>query len=98
MTSLEKAQKILEESVKKHSLAQWKSIEYTVEPWLLPSCGLMGDNRVYGYAWIVTGNWHEDDDHTKAFFREIAVRLTNEIVHEDGTRFVRVFIEVCQEE
>ena len=96
MEYLEKAQKVLRESVHHHFLPPVPTV--TLEPWLLPSCGLMGDDRVYGYAWMVTGNWNEDDENTKAFFKDISIRLTNEIVHEDGTRFVRVFAEILQEE
>ena len=69
----------------------------------LASCGLMGDDRVYGYAWVIRGvTTHDREsyvtvsafDFSPAFLQEAARRLTNEITMDDGTRFVRVFVEV----
>ncbi|MCZ6873797.1 MAG: hypothetical protein O7G88_09740 [bacterium] len=69
----------------------------------LASCGLMGDDRVYGYAWVIRGvvtgeresyvtvgafNFSPD------FLQAAAMRLTNEVRMEDGRRFVRVFVEI----
>ena len=69
----------------------------------LASCGLMGDDRVYGYAWVIRGvTTHDRESYvtvsafefSPAFLQEAARRLTNEITMDDGTRFVRVFVEV----
>lgn len=65
-----------------------------VEPLFLPSCGLMGDVRVYGYTWIIQGLPQMDTPPAKAFLKAAATRLTNEVRADDGTRFVRVFAEV----
>lgn len=92
MNCLEKAQRILLETTSKHAMPI--PHVYTVDPLLLPSCGLMGDDRVYGYAWVITGDWNYDDPRTYPFLHDISIRLTNEVVHEDGTRFVRVFAEI----
>ena len=69
----------------------------------LASCGLMGDDRVYGYAWVIRGVTTRDRESyvtvgafefSQAFLQDAARRLTNEVTMPDGTRFVRVFVEV----
>jgi GMP synthase PP-ATPase subunit len=63
----------------------------------------MGDNRVYGYAWVIRAvSTRERESYVTVgafefshlFFQEAALRLTNEVTLDDGTRFVRVFVEV----
>jgi GMP synthase PP-ATPase subunit len=63
----------------------------------------MGDDRVYGYAWIIRGVLtHERESYvtvsafpfSEAFLHDAAMRLTNEVTMDDGSRFVRVFVEV----
>jgi GMP synthase (glutamine-hydrolysing) len=69
----------------------------------LASCGLMGDDRVYGYAWVIRGVVTRERESyvtvgafnfSPEFLRDAALRLTNEVSMEDGRRFVRVFVEV----
>lgn len=64
----------------------------------LPSCGLMGDAQVYGYAWALKGVTHFNADVWHGLLHEAATRLTNEVTADDGTRFVRVFVEIIIEE
>jgi GMP synthase PP-ATPase subunit len=63
----------------------------------------MGDERVYGYAWVIRGVVTREResyvtvgafDFSADFLRAAAMRLTNEVRMEDGRRFVRVFVEV----
>jgi hypothetical protein len=93
MLCAERGVEILSELVDKH-FNDGEKPELTLEPLLLPSCGLMGDNRVYGYAWSLSGIEDFDDERTKRLMKEASLRLTNEITHDDGTNFVRVFVEV----
>jgi GMP synthase PP-ATPase subunit len=63
----------------------------------------MGDDRVYGYAWIIRGVTTKERESyvtvgafsfSNAFLQDAALRLTNEVAMQDGTRFVRVFVEI----
>ncbi len=96
--------RILEELVRKHYPAPpQRPSQYYLALAPLASCGLMGDDRVYGYAWVLRGvTTRERESYvtvgafefSQAFLQEAALRLTNEVTMEDGTRFVRVFVEV----
>jgi GMP synthase (glutamine-hydrolysing) len=102
--ALRQATRILEELIRQHYPdPRQRPSQYYVAFAPLASCGLMGDDRVYGYAWIVRGVvTHERESYvtvsafafSEAFLRDAAMRLTNEITMDDGTRFVRVFVEV----
>jgi len=85
----EKSQEIL-----KDLALQYKTGPLSAECISLASCGLMGDNKVYGYAWGIKGIDRFDPETWQGIFKEMGTRLTNEVVADDGTRFVRVFVEV----
>lgn len=91
-TCTQKAQQIVQELAQKHFPQDTPVLSIEMLP--LASCGLMGDNRVYGYAWAIHGVTGWDDARSKALLREAGLRLTNEVTAEDGTRFVRVFVSV----
>ena len=101
--ALRKATRILEEIIRQHYPdPRQRPSQYYVAFAPLASCGLMGDDRVYGYAWIIRGvRTHERESYvtvsafpfSEAFLRDAAMRLTNEVTMDDGTRFVRVFVE-----
>lgn len=103
-TALRRATRILEELIRQHYPdPRQRPSQYYLALAPLASCGLMGDDRVYGYAWVIRGVTTRDResyvtvgafDFTPAFLQEAARRLTNEVTMEDGTRFVRVFVEV----
>ncbi len=96
--------RILEELVRKHYPHPWqRPSQYYLAFAPLASCGLMGDERVYGYAWVIRGvTTRERESYvtvgafefSHTFLQEAALRLTNEVTMEDGTRFVRVLVEV----
>ena len=102
--ALRQATRILEELVRQHYPdPQQRPSQYYVALAPLASCGLMGDDRVYGYAWVIRGVMtHARESYvtvgafpfSQAFLHEAALRLTNEVTMDDGTRFVRVFVEV----
>ncbi|MGQ4810160.1 GMP synthase [glutamine-hydrolyzing] [Candidatus Entotheonellaceae bacterium PAL068K] len=102
--ALRQATRILEDLMRQHyPQPELRPSQYYVALAPLPSCGLMGDDRVYGYAWVIRGVvTHAREsyvtvsafDFSQAFLQEAARRLTNEVTLEDGTRFVRVFVEV----
>jgi GMP synthase (glutamine-hydrolysing) len=102
--ALRQATRILEELIRQHYPdPHQRPAQYYVALAPLASCGLMGDERVYGYAWVIRAvRTHERESYvtvsafpfTQAFLHDAAMRLTNEIIMEDGTRFVRVFVEV----
>jgi GMP synthase (glutamine-hydrolysing) len=102
--ALRKATRILEELMRQHYPdPRQRPSQYYVAFAPLPSCGLMGDDRVYGYAWIIRGVLtHERESYvtvsafpfSEAFLHDAAMRLTNEVTMDDGSRFVRVFVEV----
>jgi GMP synthase (glutamine-hydrolysing) len=102
--ALRQATRILEELMRKHYPDPWqRPAQYYVALAPLASCGLMGDNRVYGYAWIIRGVMTRERESyvtvgafefSSAFLRDAALRLTNEVTMDDGTRFVRVFVEI----
>jgi GMP synthase (glutamine-hydrolysing) len=102
--ALRQATRILEEVMRQHYPdPRQRPAQYYVALAPLASCGLMGDDRVYGYAWVIRGVCtHERESYvtvsafpfSPAFLHDAALRLTNEITLEDGTRFVRVFVEV----
>jgi hypothetical protein len=96
MSFLLKAQQIVEEMRCKHFGTQ--PISPTIEPLLWSSCGLMGDNKVYGYAWSIGGIPNLETNEARAFLKEASMRLTAEVIHDDGTRFVRVMAEVLLQE
>lgn len=89
MNAHEKSQEILHELAAKYHTGP---LEATLLA--LPSCGLVGDNKVYGYAWDVKGIDHFDPETWQGILKEMGTRLTNEIIADDGTRFVRVFVEI----
>jgi GMP synthase (glutamine-hydrolysing) len=102
--ALRQATGILEELIRQHYAdpAQ-RPAQYYVALAPLASCGLMGDERVYGYAWVIRGvRTRERESYvtvsafpfSEAFVQDAARRLTNEVTMDDGTRFVRVFVEV----
>ena len=102
--ALRRATRIFEELIRQHypDPCQRPS-QYYLALAPLPSCGLMGDDRVYGYAWVMRGVTTRDRESyvtvgafefSPAFLRDAARRLTNEVIMADGTRFVRVFVEV----
>ena len=96
--------RLLEELVRKHYPdPRQRPSQYYLALAPLPSCGLMGDDRVYGYAWVIRGVTTRDRESyvtvgtfrfSQAFLDAAATRLTNEVTMRDGTRFVRVFVEV----
>ena len=102
--ALRRGTRIFEELVRRHyPEPQQRPAQYYLALAPLASCGLMGDDRVYGYAWVIRGvTTHDREsyvtvsafDFSAAFLQEAARRLTNEITMCDGTRFVRVFVEV----
>jgi GMP synthase (glutamine-hydrolysing) len=102
--ALRQATRILEELVRQHYPdPRQRPSQYYVALAPLASCGLMGDDRVYGYAWVIRGVVTREResyvtvgafDFSQAFLQDAARRLTNEITMDDGTRFVRVFVEV----
>lgn len=102
--ALRRATGILEELVRQHYPdPRQRPSQYYVALAPLASCGLMGDDRVYGYAWVIRGVLTRDResyvtvsafDFSAAFLRDVARRLTTEVTMADGTRFVRVFVEI----
>ena len=102
--ALRRGTRIFEELVRRHyPEPRQRPAQYYLALAPLASCGLMGDDRVYGYAWVIRGvSTHDREsyvtvsafDFSAAFLQEAAQRLTNEITMCDGTRFVRVFVEV----
>lgn len=102
--ALRQATRILEELVRQHYPdPRQRPSQYYVALAPLASCGLMGDDRVYGYAWVIRGVVTRERESyvtvgafafSQAFLQDAARRLTNEITMDDGTRFVRVFVEV----
>ena len=86
----EKSQHILNELTTKYGVEE----QLTAEPLFLPSCGLMGDNKVYGYAWAVNGIKRFDTETWQGLLKDAGTRLTNEVCADDGERFVRVFAEI----
>ena len=102
--ALRRGTRIFEDLVRQHyPEPQQRPTQYYLALAPLASCGLMGDDRVYGYAWVMRGvTTHDREsyvtvsafDFSPAFLQEAARRLTNEITMRDGTRFVRVFVEV----
>ncbi|MCK9361866.1 hypothetical protein M0Q28_06640 [Patescibacteria group bacterium] len=101
---LRQANLILEEVVRKHYPDQEnRPCQYYVALVPLASTGLIGDERVIGYAWAVRMVWSEDREsyaslEVKALTQQVqdvlSKRLTSEVRMEDGTRFVRVFYEL----
>jgi GMP synthase (glutamine-hydrolysing) len=102
--ALRQATRILEELMRTHYPdPRQRPSQYYVALAPLASCGLMGDERVYGYAWIIRGVMTRERESyvtvgafefSSAFLRDAALRLTNEVTMDDGTRFVRVFVEI----
>lgn len=102
--ALRRGTRILEELIRQHYPApRQRPSQYYLALAPLASCGLMGDERVYGYAWVIRGVTTRDRESyvtvgafhfSPAFMQDAARRLTNEVAMEDGTRFVRVFVEV----
>jgi GMP synthase (glutamine-hydrolysing) len=102
--ALRQATGILEELIRTHYPdPHQRPSQYYVALAPLASCGLMGDDRVYGYAWVIRGVVTRERESyvtvgafafSQAFLQEAALRLTNEIVMDDETRFVRVFLEI----
>ncbi len=102
--ALRQATRILEDLMRTHYPApRQRPSQYYVALAPLASCGLMGDDRVYGYAWVIRGVLTRERESyvtvsafafSPDFLREAALRLTNEVSMQDGTRFVRVFVEV----
>jgi GMP synthase (glutamine-hydrolysing) len=102
--ALRQATGILEELMRAHYPdPRQRPSQYYVALAPLASCGLMGDDRVYGYAWVIRGVVTRERESyvtvgafafSQAFLQQAALRLTNEIVMDDGTRFVRVFVEI----
>lgn len=90
------ATQIVAELVAQHFSVDPPALTLEVLP--LASCGLMGDDRVYGYAWGINGVRDFDSLATRGFLQDAGRRLTNEVRHADGTRFVRVFVHVAQAE
>jgi GMP synthase (glutamine-hydrolysing) len=102
--ALRQATGVLEELIRTHYPdPRQRPSQYYVALAPLASCGLMGDDRVYGYAWIIRGVITRERESyvtvgafefSRAFLHAAARRLTNEVTMEDGTRFVRVFVEI----
>jgi GMP synthase (glutamine-hydrolysing) len=102
--ALRQATRILEELMRAHYPdPRRRPSQYYVALAPLASCGLMGDDRVYGYAWVIRGVVTRERESyvtvgafefSAAFLRQAAMRLTNEVTMDDGTRFVRVFVEI----
>jgi GMP synthase (glutamine-hydrolysing) len=102
--ALRQATRILEELMRQHYPdPRQRPSQYYVALAPLPSCGLMGDDRVYGYAWVIRGVLTRERESyvtvsafhfSEAFLQDAALRLTNEVIMDDGTRFVRVFVEI----
>ena len=102
--ALRRGTRIFEDLVRQHyPQPRQRPAQYYLALAPLASCGLMGDDRVYGYAWVIRGvTTHDREsyvtvsafDFSAAFLKEAARRLTNEVTMCDGTRFVRVFVEV----
>lgn len=101
---LQRANRILEEVVREHYPNQaTRPCQYYVALMPLPSTGLVGDERVIGYAWSVRMVWSEDREsyaslEVRSLSQQVqdvlSKRLTSEVQMEDGTRFVRVFYEL----
>jgi GMP synthase (glutamine-hydrolysing) len=102
--ALRRGTRILEELVRQHYPdPRQRPSQYYLALAPLASCGLMGDDRVYGYAWVIRGVTTKERESyvtvgafsfSDAFLQEAALRLTNEVTMQDGTRFVRVFVEI----
>jgi GMP synthase (glutamine-hydrolysing) len=102
--ALRRATRIFEELVRQHyPEPHQRPSQYYLALAPLASCGLMGDDRVYGYAWVMRGVTTRDRESyvtvgafefSHAFLQDAARRLTTEVTMDDGTRFVRVFVEV----
>jgi GMP synthase (glutamine-hydrolysing) len=102
--ALRRGTRILEELVRHHYPdPRQRPSQYYLALAPLASCGLMGDDRVYGYAWIIRGVTTKERESyvtvgafsfSNAFLQDAALRLTNEVALLDGTRFVRVFVEI----
>ena len=102
--ALRQGTRILEELVRKHYPdPRQRPSQYYLALAPLASCGLMGDERVYGYAWVIRGVTTRDRESyvtvgafefSPAFLQDAAFHLTNGVNMADGTRFVRVFVEV----
>lgn len=102
--ALRRATRIFEELVRQHYPdPRQRPSQYYIALAPLASCGLMGDDRVYGYAWVIRGVTTRDRESyvtvgafsfSQAFLQDAAQRLTSEVSMSDGTRFVRVFVEV----
>jgi GMP synthase (glutamine-hydrolysing) len=102
--ALRRATRILEELIRQHYPdPRQRPSQYYLALAPLASCGLMGDDRVYGYAWVIRGVTTRDRESyvtvgafefSQAFLQDAARRLTNEVTMADGTRFVRVFVEI----
>jgi GMP synthase (glutamine-hydrolysing) len=102
--ALRQATRILEELMRQHYPdPRQRPSQYYVAFAPLASCGLMGDERVYGYAWIIRGVVTRERESyvtvsafpfSAAFLHDAAMRLTNEVTMDDGTRFVRVLVEI----
>jgi len=102
--ALRRATRILEELIRQHYPdPRQRPSQYYLALAPLASCGLMGDDRVYGYAWVIRGVTTRDRESyvtvgafefSHAFCQDAARRLTNEVTMQDGTRFVRVFVEI----
>lgn len=102
--ALRRATEIFEAMVRRHyPTPQQRPSQYYLALAPLASCGLMGDDRVYGYAWVIRGVTTRARESyvtvgafefSQAFLQEAAQRLTTEVTMADGTRFVRVFVEV----
>ena len=102
--ALRSGTRILEEVVRQHyPNPRQRPSQYYLALAPLASCGLMGDSRVYGYAWVIRGVTTKERESyvtvgafsfSEAFLQDASTRLTNEVTMEDGTRFVRVFVEV----
>ena len=89
---MRKAQHILNEITQKFYDEPYPF--FTVEFLDLPSCGIMGDERVYGYAWNICGIPNLEDRRARRLLKEVGHRLTNEVISDDGIRFTRVMAEV----
>ena len=102
--ALRRGTRIFEDLVRQHyPQPRQRPAQYYLALAPLASCGLMGDDRVYGYAWVIRGvTTHDRESYVTVsafefsadFLKEAARRLTNEVTMCDGTRFVRVFVEV----
>lgn len=97
---LQHGNQILEEVVRKHYPQHaHRPCQYYVAPQPLPSTGIMGDERVVGYSWMVrmvaarTRESYASLDvfrPSTEFDEELVHRLTTETRHPDGSRFVSV--------